>query len=70
MINKCPGQDKRNIRIELIQCANCGYELEIFSDEIKVKCPKCKKLLCREHLPGCTGWCKFAKDCVGREKLK
>ena len=68
MIYKCPGQDDRNIKTETLECPRCGYTVEIFSDEIKVKCPKCKSLVCKERLPSCIDWCKFAKKCIGEEK--
>ncbi|MCM8762796.1 MAG: phosphohydrolase [Candidatus Omnitrophica bacterium] len=67
---KCPGQDGRNLKAELITCSKCGYALEIFSDEAKAICPKCGNLVCRERLPSCIDWCKYAKDCVGEEKLR
>ncbi len=70
MSQKCPGQDSRNIKAESIICSVCGYEIEIFSDELKIKCPRCKSLACRELLPSCVAWCKAAKDCVGMEKWK
>jgi len=68
MVFKCPGQDGRNIKVESLTCPACGYELEIFSDEIKVRCPKCKKYACRARLPSCIDWCRHAKKCVGEEK--
>jgi len=68
MLNKCPGQDKRNIKIEIITCPDCGYKIEIFSDEVKISCPKCKSLVCRERLSSCVDWCKYARECVGGEK--
>lgn len=67
MIYKCPGQDKRNITAELIKCSKCGYEKEIFSDEIRSKCPKCQNVSYREVLPTCVDWCGHAKECVGSE---
>jgi len=70
MINKCPGQDSRNIKAEAIKCVKCGYRAEIFSDEVKVICPKCKNLICRARLPSCVDWCKFARECVGDNKWK
>lgn len=70
MILKCPGQDKRDIKAEIIKCPDCGYGIEIFSDEIKISCPNCKSLACRARLPTCADWCKFAKLCVGEEKWK
>jgi len=68
MINKCPGQDKRNLKIEIITCPSCGYQIEIFSDEVKVKCPKCKNFACRTRLPSCIDWCKASKECIGQDK--
>jgi len=67
VIYKCPGQDKRKITAETLKCAKCGYEKEIFSDEIKVKCPQCQSIAYREALPTCIDWCKHAKDCAGGE---
>lgn len=67
-MNRCPGQDFRKVQAESITCVRCGYATEIFSDEIKVKCPKCKNLICKERLPSCVDWCKVAKDCIGEEK--
>jgi predicted RNA-binding Zn-ribbon protein involved in translation (DUF1610 family) len=68
--NKCPGQDKRNIKAETLKCSQCGYAVEIFSDEVKISCPKCKNLICRERLPSCVDWCKYARECVGEEAYK
>ena len=65
MIDKCPGQDKRNIKAETLICINCGYQVEIFSDEIGLRCPQCKSLVCRQKLPSCVDWCKSAKECMG-----
>jgi len=70
VIQKCPGQDDRNIKSETIKCPDCGYQAEIFSDEIKVKCSKCRGLICRERLPSCVDWCKAARECIGEEKWK
>lgn len=68
MMNRCPGQDKRNIKAEVINCSDCGYHLEIFSDEAKARCPNCKALAKRAKLPSCADWCKSAGDCFGRSK--
>jgi len=64
---KCPGQDKRKLKIETLKCKNCGHEVEFFSDEIKRSCPQCKDEVIREVLPTCIDWCRYAKDCVGIE---
>ena len=68
MVSKCPGQDGRNIDVQTRACASCGYAVEIFSDEVKVRCPRCKNLVCRERLPSCVNWCKVARECIGEEK--
>ncbi len=65
MINNCPGQDKRNIEARLFKCPKCAYEVELFSDEIKAKCPKCQNTVFTEVMPSCIDWCKYAKDCIG-----
>ena len=70
MIFKCPGQDERNLKVEILKCSDCGYKVEIFSDEVKVHCPKCKGLVCRQRLPSCMDWCKFARDCIGEGRWK
>lgn len=70
MIEKCPGQDKRNLSQESIICNACGYDVEIFSDEPKVRCPRCKNFVWRKMLPSCAEWCRSARDCIGQEKWK
>jgi endogenous inhibitor of DNA gyrase (YacG/DUF329 family) len=70
MTSKCPGQDSRNIKAEIVKCPRCGYDVEIFSDEIRVKCPNCKKSVYRERIPSCVDWCPSAKECVGEKKWK
>lgn len=70
MPSRCPGQDTRNLRISLIKCPDCGTEVEIFSDEVKVKCPKCKKNIYRESMPSCIEWCAAARQCLGEERWK
>ena len=41
MYSRCPGQDISNLRVKLYKCHNCGAEVEIFSDEVSVRCQKC-----------------------------
>jgi len=68
MLDRCPGRDKRNLKIEKIKCASCGYEAEMFSDELKVRCPECKNDIFRRRQPSCVDWCKYARECLGPEK--
>lgn len=69
-MNKCPGQAERKISSQSIICAVCQYPVEIFSDEIQTRCPKCKKLVYQKILPTCIAWCQAARECVGEEKWK
>lgn len=42
----CPGQNTaylKDFNTNIVPCPNCGHEIEFFSDERKVKCPKCHK---------------------------
>lgn len=69
MIFKCPGaKGFRQPEPQNIKCAFCGSEIEIWSDETKASCPKCRKITYRDQKPGCIEWCKHAKECVGKEK--
>jgi predicted RNA-binding Zn-ribbon protein involved in translation (DUF1610 family) len=66
LIDKCPGQDRRYLKVGTLKCASCAYQAEIFSDEVKVACPRCGKLICRQRLLSCVDWCKYARECMGR----
>jgi len=70
MIYKCPGQDPRHIKPEIMSCPGCGYKVEIFSDELKRLCPRCREAVSRQKLPSCVDWCKFARECIGEERWK
>jgi HD superfamily phosphodiesterase len=67
---KCPGTDTRYLRVEEKICKNCGYIVEIFSNELMVICPRCKAKIYREEIPSCIDWCKYAKQCIGEGKYK
>ena len=67
---KCPGQDMRNLRVELIKCPKCGADVEIFSDEQRVRCPKCGNKINRGEVPSCVNWCAYARECLGEERWK
>lgn len=70
MNSRCPGQNDRNLRVELYKCPNCGAEVEIFSDELRVKCHKCGETIGRERMPSCIEWCAFARQCLGEERWR
>jgi ribosomal protein S27AE len=70
MTSRCPGQDFRKLRVELIKCPNCGSEVEMFSDEQRIKCQKCGERVYRENTPSCIEWCASARQCLGEERWK
>ncbi len=67
---KCPGQDLRNLRISVVKCPNCSSDVEIFSDEIRVKCQKCGTKVYRDQVPSCIDWCSHARECIGEDRWR
>ncbi len=66
MISNCPGSQKfKQPQPEIVKCGSCGEEIEIWTDEIKAVCPKCKNAVIREQGASCLDWCRYAKECVG-----
>ena len=68
MSSYCPGakqfiQPKPEDR----KCPSCGVEVEVWTDELKATCPRCKKTIMREGAPACLEWCAYAKQCVGTQ---
>lgn len=71
MIFKCPGsQAFSQPQPEFIKCPYCKSEVEIWTDEVKTKCQKCKKTVMRGEAQSCLDWCKYAKECVGDKVYK
>jgi ribosomal protein S27AE len=68
MSERCPGQDGRDLKVSIHTCPNCGSEVEMFSDETRVKCHACGKYVCTDEVPSCVEWCAKARDCVGEER--
>jgi DNA-directed RNA polymerase subunit RPC12/RpoP len=60
--------ENRNLRVEVHKCPNCGAQVEIFSDELKVKCHRCGSKVYREETPSCIEWCATARECLGEER--
>lgn len=66
MYVSCPGaKNLKQPQPQNTKCPFCDYELEIWSDEIKVKCPHCQKTVIRKQVPTCLDWCRYAKECAG-----
>jgi ribosomal protein S27AE len=70
MVSHCPGQDTRNLKVSLHKCPNCAAEVEMFSDETRIKCQKCKTWVYKEKVPSCIEWCSKARECLGEERWK
>ena len=68
MNGKCPGQDMRNLKAALYKCPNCSAEVEMFSDELKVRCRQCGEYVYKEYVPSCIEWCASARQCLGEER--
>lgn len=65
---RCPGQDRRDLSIEILPCGACGYAVEVFSDEVSVYCPSCGFTVTKDRLPSCVDWCRFARECIGEKR--
>lgn len=67
MFEQCPGTSNiRTPTIELKKCPQCGEEVEMFSTDMQMDCPKCGFTVYND-LESCIQWCKYAKECVGEE---
>ncbi len=66
----CPGQDRRNITVDVFTCPNCKAEVEIFSHELKAKCYRCGAWVYKEKMPSCVDYCPAARECIGEERWK
>lgn len=67
MFEQCPGASNiRTPTIELKTCPKCGTEIEMFSSDMQMDCPKCGFTVYND-LESCIQWCEYAKECVGEE---
>ncbi len=67
---ECPGQENGNLRVELHKCPECGYRMEIFSDEPGVRCSQCGTAIRRDKVRSCIDWCSHVKECLGEERWR
>ncbi len=62
----CPGATiLRQPKPEFFSCPSCGEEVEIWSDELKARCPKCGSSVMKDKTLSCLDWCAHGKECVG-----
>jgi NADH pyrophosphatase NudC (nudix superfamily) len=54
----------------LHKCPNCGAEVEMFSDETRVRCHVCRGYVHKEEVPSCISWCAKARECLGEERWR
>ena len=69
MSSQCAGQN-RELRLGLYRCPNCNAEIEMFSNEIQVKCYQCGEPVYREKVRPCIEWCTSAHNCLAEERWK
>ncbi len=70
VFDRCPGA--ANIRTPTLlikKCPQCGDEVELFSNDVKVACSRCGFVVWND-IASCVQWCKYAKECVGEEMYR
>jgi len=70
MFDHCPGA--ANIRTPILtikKCPQCGEEVELFSNDVSVKCSRCGFVIYND-IASCVQWCRHAKECVGEEMYR
>ncbi len=68
MYNDCPGARQfTQATPEFIPCRACHAEVEIWTDEVEVKCHECGETVSRERLQGCIDHCEMARACLGKQ---
>lgn len=66
MPEHCPGAaNLRTPTLAIKKCPQCGEEVELFSNDISVKC-SCGFVVYND-IESCIRWCKHAKECVGEQ---
>jgi ribosomal protein S27E len=67
MLDRCPGAATiRTPTLAIKRCPQCGEEVEIFSNDVAVKCSGCGFVVYNDTA-SCVQWCRYAKECVGPE---
>lgn len=73
MFDRCPGSmGLTTPTLKVKKCPQCGREVEVFSNDVQVKCENCGFVVYND-VESCIQWCKYARQCVGDElynKLK
>ncbi len=70
IFDKCPGAaNLRTPTLSIKKCPKCGEEVEVFSNDLKVKFSNCGTTVYND-IQSCVQWCKYAKECLGEEEYK
>ena len=62
---RCPGLSGQRLTSTVLPCPKCAGEVEIFSDEPKARCPRCRSPVYKDAVPTCAKWCKAGGECMG-----
>jgi len=67
----CPGaRSLKEPKPEYVRCPNCDFEVEMWTDEVMVRCPSCQEWVTRERGQSCIDWCPKAEECIGTERYQ
>jgi transposase len=67
MPDHCPGAaNLRTPTLTIKKCPQCGEEVEVFSNDVKVTCQNCGFTIYND-ITSCIQWCRYARECVGDE---
>ncbi len=67
MLDHCPGAaNLKTPTLAIKKCPQCGEEIEIFSNDISVKCGRCGFVVYNDMV-SCIQWCRHARECLGSE---
>jgi ribosomal protein S27E len=70
MYDHCPGAaNLRTPTLKVKKCPQCGGEVEVFSNDVAVKCTQCGFVVYND-IASCVQWCKHAQECVGIEMFE
>jgi len=67
MLSQCPvAANLRTPTLSIQKCPQCGEEVEIFSNDLKVPCSRCGFVIFND-IQSCIQWCRYAEECIGPE---
>lgn len=69
LMSRCPGSLAGTPTLKVKKCPECGSEVEIFSNDVRVNCEKCGFAVYND-VESCVQYCKYAKYCVGEALYK